>query len=236
MDEWPFVLLHSRMVEEPFREQVMRRLEETGMKVAELARQAGVSKGAIYKLLQRPGASTSAENARAIADALGLGVPRVAIDASTTGTTGTIGPSEDLEDEALALVPVYDVDASAGTGLIAPEHEAVAYRLELPMSYLASLTDSHPRHLQVIGVKGISMLPTLKPGDLVMIDRAKTSLSYDGLFVVDIDDAILVKRIGRSSHPGHVMVISDNKDQPSFERAIKDIRVLGKVICAVVKQ
>lgn len=146
-----------------------------------------------------------------------------------------IGAGDD--DEAFALIPVYDVEASAGVGLIPPDHEAIAYRLQLPADYLASLTDSHPRHLQVISVKGISMLPTLKPGDLVMIDRAKTSLTFDGLFVLDIDGAILVKRIGRSPKPGFVTVISDNdREQPAFERAIKHIKVLGKVIWAGVKQ
>lgn len=147
-----------------------------------------------------------------------------------------LGPSEDLEREPFALIAVFDADASAVPGLLAPEHDAVAYRLEFPTSYLAHLTDSHPRYLQVIGVKGISMLPTLKPGDLVMIDRNKTSLTYDGLFVLDIDDAILVKRIGRGSRQGFVNVISDNQDQPSFERAVRDIRVVGKVVCTMVKQ
>jgi hypothetical protein len=146
------------------------------------------------------------------------------------------GPSEDIEGEPFALVPVFDVDASIEPGPLAPDHGAVAYRLELPASYLAHLTDSHPRYLQVIGVKGISMLPTLKPGDLVMIDRAKTNLTFDGLFVVEIDDAFMVKRIGRGSRKGLVNVISDNQDQPSFERAIKDIGVVGKVVCTVVKQ
>lgn len=148
----------------------------------------------------------------------------------------SLGPSEDLEGEPFALVPVFDVDASDGPGPLAPGHEAIAYRLEFPASYLAHLTDSHPRYLQVIGVKGISMLPTLKPGDLVMIDRNKTSLTYDGHFVLDIDDAILVKRIGRGSRKGFVNVISDNEDQPSFERAIRDTRVVGKVVCTVVRQ
>ena len=148
-----------------------------------------------------------------------------------------VADRQDGDERTYALIPVYDVEASAGPGLVAPETEAVAYRLELPADYIASLTDSHPRHLQVISVKGVSMLPTLKPGDLVMIDRAKTSLTYDGLFVLDIDGAILVKRIGRSPRPGFVTVISDNdREQPSFERAMKHIKVLGKVIWAGVKQ
>lgn len=220
------------MAEQNFRDRVVAAIKDRGWDMKQAARETGVSYDVIRELHRRPGSSTKAENAAKLAAVLGLDNESDAGEARP----GPLGKSDDLADEAYTLIPVYNVEASAGTGLVPPDHEAIAYRLELPADYLATLTDSHPRHLQVISVKGISMLPTLKPGDLVMIDRAKTSLAFDGLFVIDIDGAILVKRIGRSTRKGFVNVISDNEDQPSFERAIRDIVVLGKVICAIVKQ
>jgi phage repressor protein C with HTH and peptisase S24 domain len=143
---------------------------------------------------------------------------------------------ESEAEELIALVPVYDVEASAGAGLVAPDHEVIAYRLELPADYLSGLTSTPPSLLRVIRVKGTSMLPTLKPGDLVMLDPTKNSLTYDGLFVLDVDGAILVKRVGRGSRAGTVNIISDSREQPPVERAMKDVRVIGKVIWRGVKE
>lgn len=232
---------------ERFRDQVVAAIKAKGWSMKDAARETGVSYDVIRELHRRPGSTTSAENARRLSRTLGLdGAQILAIDPQGVEASNVVllGPemqaafvrSDDVHSDVRALIPVFDVQASAGTGLIPPEDEVVAYHLELPVSFLASLTDSNPKDLQVIGVKGISMLPTLKPGDLIIIDRIKTSLSYDGLFVLDVDDAILVKRVGRASRPGHVHVISDNKDQPSFERPVPEIKVIGKVVCLIVRQ
>ena len=147
------------------------------------------------------------------------------------GRTGDIQPI--LDD--VALVPVYSVYASAGPGALVTSEEIVD-RLAFPPNYLRHITKSKPEHLAIIGVKGDSMSPTLKDDDLVMIDTKKVDLSYDGLFVIrDGGEALLVKRIGRASRRGYVMIISDNKDNPPVERPGEDVEVVGKVIWAGVK-
>lgn len=129
------------------------------------------------------------------------------------------------------LVSVYDVQASAGHGVVVYDEEAVA-QLAFPPGYLAQLTRAKPSDLSIIGVKGDSMLPTLADDDLVMIDRTKRDLSFDGLFVIrDGGDALLVKRIGRASRRGMVSVISDNRAvYPAVEKPVEEIEVVGRVI------
>jgi phage repressor protein C with HTH and peptisase S24 domain len=135
----------------------------------------------------------------------------------------------------LASIPIFDVSASAGHGAIVTSEEIVD-RLSFPPAYLRHITSTHPRHLQIIGVKGDSMVPTLMPEDLVMLDRTKIDLSYDGVFVMrDGGDSLLVKRIGRSSRRGYVMVISDNPRYGQTERLASDIEVIGKVVWMGVK-
>ncbi len=130
-----------------------------------------------------------------------------------------------------ALVSVFDIAASAGNGTFVDEYEAVAYTLSFPAEYLRHITTSRPENLQIISVKGDSMNPTLFNDDVVMLDRSKQSLGYDGIFVLRLDETIHVKRIGRSSNPGVVKVISDNRTEfPEFERPIDSVDVLGKVI------
>ena len=137
---------------------------------------------------------------------------------------------------SVALVPVFNVQASAGPGAIVSS-EYVVERLAFPPDYLRHITRSNPRDLSIIGVKGDSMSPTLKDDDLVMIDTSKTDLSYEGLFVIRIDggSALLVKRIGRASRKGYVNIISDNPTHPAVEIAADDVFPVGKVVWAGVK-
>ncbi|MBI6628347.1 LexA family transcriptional regulator [Pontibaca salina] len=128
-----------------------------------------------------------------------------------------------------ALVPVYDVAASAGNGTVV-EYEAEIYSLAFPPDYLKKLTSSSPTNLAIISVKGDSMDPTLVDDDVVLLDTSKTNLSFDGLFVIRFDDALHVKRVGRSAKPGHVTIISDNTAFRDIEASKGDLNVVGKVL------
>lgn len=138
-----------------------------------------------------------------------------------------VAPPEKTGD----LVPIYNVQASAGHGALVPGPEEIADRLAFPPGYLRSFTSANSRNLAIIGVKGESMLPTLSDNDVVMVDLGKTDLSFEGLFVLrDGGESLLVKRVGRATRRGHVMLISDNRAYPPVERAIEDIEVVGKVV------
>jgi phage repressor protein C with HTH and peptisase S24 domain len=129
----------------------------------------------------------------------------------------------------LKLVSVYDVTASAGDGLIV-DFERIVYSLAFPPNYLKRITTSDPRNLTIISVKGDSMEPTLSDDDIVMLDMSKTSLSYEGLFVIRVYDVLHVKRLSHS-RPGYVMVISDNSAlYPAREYSLEDVKVVGKVL------
>lgn len=55
-----------------FQSRFIEAFDRSGMSVAELSRRSGVSYHAIDKLKKRPGATTSVENARKLAAALGM--------------------------------------------------------------------------------------------------------------------------------------------------------------------
>jgi phage repressor protein C with HTH and peptisase S24 domain len=203
-----------------FRMMMLDGLKRTGLSLAELSRRSGVSYDALNKVKIRDNASTSAENAAAVARVLG-------VDWDSAEVITSVATSEDAASD---LVPVYDVAASAGHGLI-NDYEPIAFSMAFPPDYLRFITKSDPRNLQIISVKGDSMQPTLHDDDLVMLDRSKTSLNYDGLFVLLYGDALHVKRVSRSSTPGRILVISDNRSiYPPQEHAANDVTVIGKVI------
>lgn len=128
------------------------------------------------------------------------------------------------------LVPVYDVSASAGHGALIG-YESVAYSLAFPPEYLQRITTSNPSNLQIISVKGDSMEPVLKDEDLVMLDRSKRNIGYDGMFVVRHLDVLKVKRLRLSPTGDTIIMISHNSAlYPPEEWSTEDVEVIGRVI------
>lgn len=136
-------------------------------------------------------------------------------------------------DEAIhtngTLIPVYDVQASAGFGALV-DYEEQTHSLAFPPDYLRKLTAGSPRDLVIISVKGDSMENTLLDDDIVLVDTSKTHMGYEGMFVLRHNDTLLVKRAGMAAKSGHVMLISDNKAYPPVEAALADLHVVGKVL------
>lgn len=210
---------HFGGMKETFRDLMLRRLDETGMSLAELSRRSNVSYDALNKVKRRPGSSTSAENAVQVARVLqfewdGHG-PSVVNDGD--------------EPEGADLVPLYDVSASAGHGAVVESEERTAHIAFAP-DYLRNVIHASSANLQVIKVQGESMEPTLRDGDLVMIDRSKCDLNFDGLFVLRFGDSLQVKRVNRSPAPGHVEVISDNAAYGRRDWPISGLDPLGRVL------
>ena len=77
------------------------------------------------------------------------------------------------------------------------------------------------------------MEPTLRPGDIILIDKSNSAASRDGIYVIRIDNALLVKRVQRL--PGNIIKISsDNPTYEPFEVNAadkhEDIAIIGRVV------
>lgn len=139
-------------------------------------------------------------------------------------------PSGQADDDQDAMIPVYDIEASAGNGTLAG-YEAAAYSLAFPPDYLRSITTSNPKYLQIISVHGDSMEPVLKNNDIVMLDRSKTNVVYDGMFVVRHVDVLKVKRLRLSTDRRTITLISVNAAvYPPEDWPVDDVEVLGRVM------
>jgi phage repressor protein C with HTH and peptisase S24 domain len=229
---------------DPIALQLRNAREEVGLSMREMARRLGVSPNT-YRHYEDPELFKSKYLPLDLAKKLAAAVEdrrfsiRVAYLAGLDGTFSEVVEenqnlirieNEDAQPADRDLVPVYEVQASAGHGSIVSE-EKQEFSLAFPPRYLETLTSSNPRNLSIISVKGESMEPTLVDNDIVLLDMSKTNLSYDGLFVIRFDDALHVKRVGRSPKKGHITIISDNKDlYPPMEAAIADIEPVGKVL------
>ena len=78
----------------------------------------------------------------------------------------------------------------------------------------------------VIKVRGESMEPTLPDGCSILVDRARTRRRAGRMFVIDTEDGLIVKRLGKSGR--RWLLVSDH---PSWEPAPwpQEAEVIGEV-------
>src|SRR5690606_27246880 len=86
------------------------------------------------------------------------------------------------------------------------------------------------QQVAALTVAGDSMAPTLEAGDLLLIDLRLPQGVLDGIYVIRIDDDLLVKRLQRLPQ-GQVQALSDNvKYEPFvFDPAQGDVKIIGRI-------
>lgn len=145
------------------------------------------------------------------------------------------GLPDDIEAEFGELVPVLrtEVRASAGAGTVS-EHESTRPYFAFDPRWLRMLTGSPASKLSVIRVEGDSMAPTLNAGDDILVDLADAADRLrDGIYVLRVDGALLVKRLAIHPVGRKVTVQSDNPaygDLPDCR--LDEIDCIGRVIWA----
>lgn len=143
------------------------------------------------------------------------------------------GLPDDSAAEYGELVPVVRVAvrASAGPGAIPGQESARPYFAFDPR-WLRALTDSPASKLSLIRVEGDSMAPTLSAGDDILVDLADgRERLRDGIYVLRVDGALLVKRLAIHPVGRRVTVQSDNPaygDLPDC--GLDEIDCIGRVI------
>ena len=145
------------------------------------------------------------------------------------------GPEGDYDPAQSGLVPVMQsaVRASAGPGAI-PGGESARPYFAFDERWLRRLTSASAGQLSVIRVEGDSMAPTLADGDDILIDRNDCNDRLrDGVYVLRVDDALVVKRLALNPVRRRVTIQSDNPAYPDFpDCPLEDIQCIGRVIWA----
>lgn len=137
--------------------------------------------------------------------------------------------TEGADEDQYAAIQRLKVTASAGAGAFnsaTPEVESV----RIPAWVLRRL-GLKAASARVISSRGISMMPTIGDGDLLVVDVSKDHrIPTDGLiYVLSIDNELLVKRL-RQSSSGWILV-SDNREMYPEEpiRPDASVKIHGQV-------
>lgn len=148
-------------------------------------------------------------------------------------------PAHELIDAAsprartgdLVLVPRLDVHASAGHGALDGDERPVA-RVGFHPGWLRELTGGSPSGLSMIRVSGDSMVPTLADGDEILVDRSDAADRLrEGIYVLRVDDMLMVKRLAIDPATRTISIISDNAAYPVWaDRDPREIEIIGRAV------
>jgi len=137
------------------------------------------------------------------------------------------------EDDRYCYIPLYDVRASAGGGAMVDQENVLDF-LSFKADWIRSQLYASPNDLYLIHVEGESMEPTLRPGDVILVDhREASTLPRDGIYVMRMDGTLLVKRLQRL--PGGIVnVTSDNAAYQPFTVTLgqetNEANIVGRVV------
>jgi hypothetical protein len=106
-----------------------------------------------------------------------------------------------------SFLPLYAIVGSMGPGSIGDDR--VVDWLAFKDEWLRSELRTTALNLALIVAEGDSMLPTINPGDMLVVDHSRSALSGDGIYVLNLCGNCLVKRV-QVLVDGSVNIVSDN--------------------------
>jgi hypothetical protein len=207
------------MTDEDARTALQRLVDERGEDYAGLSRLIGRNPAYIQQYIKRGSPKRLAEaDRRLLARYFGVG------EALLGGLAG--GP-----ERGLVPVPRLDLGASAGAGAFDGDERPQAHIAFDPV-WLRRIARGAPDLLSIIRVTGDSMAPALADGDDILVDRGDGAARVrDGIYVLRIDDALVVKRLAVNPSAPTLSVGSDNPAYPGWPDCPPDaVDIVGRVV------
>lgn len=142
---------------------------------------------------------------------------------------------DDWPDDNIINLKRINIQACCGSaGIQNYEDDAFVEQIQVSRPWFQeNISQIRENGYEIITAAGDSMEPTLKNGDLVVIDRFDTEITKrDGVFCVLIDNDLYLKRVQRV--PGSLRFISDNRLYDPFEIRLAEaesrVIVFGRMV------
>jgi len=89
----------------------------------------------------------------------------------------------------------------------------------------------NPENMSLIRATGDSMEPTLKSGDIVLIDHSRNNVDpHGGIYAIVVDGEVMIKRLQILYPSKKIKLISDNAKYESTDVDSDHLKISGKVI------
>lgn len=136
--------------------------------------------------------------------------------------------------EGVVGIPLMDVQVAAGEG-VEVVGEDVSDLIYFDEKWLLQTYRLRPKNLRILPVIGNSMEPTLRSGEMVLVDLVTDPGNYpiDGIFVIRLEGGVMVKQL-QGLPGGKIRVSSVNTSYEPFIVDLKeeslDFAIIGRVM------
>lgn len=129
-------------------------------------------------------------------------------------------------------IPILSVRAACGTTSLVEGEYIQAIFSAVPAWFRREL-NANPADLNIIVADGDSMADTIKPEEMVIVDKSKVHRQTDGIWVFRYEEGVFIKRL--QFMPGRqIEITSDNPRYKTYTIVPDDsFRLLGRVIAAL---
>lgn len=210
--------------------------QDAGLSQADLARRVGISQASLAAL--EKGATRNPKHLVQLANALGLD-PTWLLTGTGRAIAGVAFTSHNIFEvggKEYTSIQRYDASVSAGAGSIIDEHaESLGGHL-VETQWLRALTLAAPDYLCILRCAGDSMVDTLCDGDWVLVDRSQTRFSREGIYTLQFEDFVWIKRLQIDVGTKMVKIISDNSRYGEQQLPADQVRIIGRAIAVVARK
>lgn len=173
----------------------------------ELAEMIGVSQDSIsnWETMKR---EPSMEDIGNLAGAFGISIHDLIPEQSQSPDQKNSSEAPGTTEDGYITLPRLNICPSAGAGTITEEEMPVDF-VRFKEDWLRTVLRLKPENLNIVSVDGDSMEPTLRSGDLIIVDCRTPDSIKDGVYVIRHDGALKVKRL-QGLGKGSIKITSDN--------------------------
>lgn len=216
----------------PMREsqQILDEIVRRGISRTDVARVLGVSQPNATRLWQ-PDSRTGKTRALGFDEGQKLVIAFKLLEGEGEGQLPPTAPaSDEVDDEDdIAMVDIQHIDMAYGLGTTFAVDYPEIEVMKFPKVWIESITHSPPATLTWTRGKGDSMEPTIRDGDLVLLDRSQRVLTErDAMWAFTIGEEAAIKRLRKQ---GEICeIFSDNPNVPPDKQSLRDMNIVGRVV------
>jgi phage repressor protein C with HTH and peptisase S24 domain len=205
--------------------EIKRRMEALNLNPLSTAKKAKLGDDAVRDILRGKSENPSHDSLSKIAKALGCTVADL---------TGEQPRTPIRTNESIVVFEVHTSAQSGpgGAGDIEISRDRSVGEYTFPAVGFRQRFGALPDGVFIDEVGGDSNVPTLNPGQLVMVDSRVRSPYPPGFFLCWDGTGMVLKRLSviPKSKPPRVQLISDNKQYPAYELPLEEVEIYGRVV------
>lgn len=212
-----------------FSDRLRQERERVGLSQAEMAEAGGVKKLAQHNY-EKGDRTPTADYLQKLVGA-GIDVPFLLTGQRTSMPLSGPAPAP-AGDADTIRIPLFSATGSMGKGNDLITEDVLMGDIPVSRHWLAlNVPRSRPEALQLVHAYGDSMLGTLNSGDFAIVDTDCQVADIDGVYVLQANGQLFIKRVARRMDGAHV-ITSDNPSVRTVDvlDGTQPVRICGRVV------